>query len=360
MKRAAAVVLILACLAVAAMQTSRGQAAPASSQAKPSDSAPKSLPQPMAYDKAFPLAKDSAEKFLTGGGGPLWDIMNAHMQKAVGDSREKWNEICAGIAQQIGHVTQTLNERMLPSLQIQVYTRLLRTDGFPGLLVATVALMPDGKIGGISARPVPNPAESKFLEYKDKNSYRFPLTGEWTIYQGGRTVYDNYHAAFSDERFAYDIIAFREGSMYREGGTSLEAFYGFGQPVAAAAAGKVVSSEDKYDDNPIGEPSATAPKPGNNVVIDHGNGEFTMYAHLKRGSVKVKAGDMVKAGQQIGEVGNTGNSPIPHLHFHLQNTATWFQGEGLPVFFHGATVNGKVQPESEPVRGDVVKGEPGA
>ena len=95
----------------------------------------------------------------------------------------------------------------------------------------------------------------------------------------------------------------------------------------AAAAGKVASAEDKYDDNVLGKPSDTAPKQGNNVVIDHGNGEFTMYAHLKRGSVKVKAGDAVKAGQQIAEVGNSGNAPLPHLHFHMQNTATWFQAK---------------------------------
>jgi murein DD-endopeptidase MepM/ murein hydrolase activator NlpD len=94
---------------------------------------------------------------------------------------------------------------------------------------------------------------------------------------------------------------------------------------------------------------------GNNIVIDHSNGEFTMYAHLKHGSVKVKAGDTVKTGQQIAAVGNTGNSPLPHLHFHLQNAPTWFQCEGLPVSFHGAAVNGKVQSESEPVRADAVK-----
>jgi murein DD-endopeptidase MepM/ murein hydrolase activator NlpD len=67
----------------------------------------------------------------------------------------------------------------------------------------------------------------------------------------------------------------------------------------------------------------------------------------------VKAGDTVKAGQQIAEVGNSGNAPLPHLYFHMQNSATWFQGEGMPVAFHGATV-GKTQAESEPVRGDVV------
>jgi hypothetical protein len=309
----------------------------------------------MSYDKAFPLAKDSADKFLDGSGGVLWDKMTSELQQAVGNDRAKWTEIASGIVQQIGHVTQTMNERMLPALQLQNYTRLIRTDSVPSPLVVSVALTPDGKIGGIAARPVGNPAESKFLDYKDKNSYRFPLTGEWTIYQGGRSVYDNYHAAYPDERFAYDIIAFHDGSMYRDGATSLDTFYGFGRPVVAAAAGKVVLAEDKYDDNPLNKPSPTAPKQGNSVVIDHGSGEFSLYAHLKRGSVKVKAGDTVSAGQQLAEVGNTGNSPIPHLHFHLQNSPTWFQGEGLPVFFHGAMLNGKPQVECEPVRGDVVK-----
>jgi len=56
-----------------------------------------------------------------------------------------------------------------------------------------------------------------------------------------------------------DIIAFRDGSMYRDGAASLDTFYGFGQPVVPAAAGKVVLAEDKYDDNPLNKPSATAP-----------------------------------------------------------------------------------------------------
>lgn len=349
-KRCASFLLLL----VLMVPRSRAQAAPANPPAKAAEAAPAALPQPMAYAKAFPLAKESADKFLDGSGAGLWERMTAEMQQAVGDDRGKWSEIAAGIGQQIGHVTQTLNERMVPAMQIQNYTRLIRTDRFPAPLVVTIALMPDGKIGGLSARPVGNPAESRFLDYKDKNSYRFPLTGEWMIYQGGRSVYDNYHAAFPDERFAYDIIAFREGSMYRDGATSLETFYGFGQPVLAAAAGKIAFAEDKYDDNPVGKPSASAPKQGNSIVIDHGNGEFSMYAHLKRGSVRVKAGESVKAGQPIAQVGNTGNSPIPHLHFHLQDSPTWFQAEGLPVLFHGATVNGKRQAEAEPVRGDVV------
>ena len=337
------------------LPASYGQNATENPQTKAAEPSAKELPQPMAYDKAFPIAKGYADTFLNGTGGELWDKMTREMQQALGNDRTKWEVMAGGTGQQIGKVTETVNERMLPALQLQVYTRLIRTDAFPGRLMVTIALTSDGKITGLSGRPEGNPAESKFLEYKDKNTYSFPLTGEWTIYQGGRSVYDNYHAAAADERFAYDIVAFRDGSRYKDGATSLEMFYGFGQPVVAAAAGKVAVAEDKYDDNVLGKPSDTAPKQGNNVVIDHGNGEFTMYAHLKRGSVKVKAGDAVKAGQQIAEVGNSGNAPLPHLHFHMQNTATWFQGEGMPVTFHGASVNGKVQAESEPVRGDVVK-----
>src|SRR5262249_52440935 len=162
------------------------------------------------------------------------------MQQGVGNNRDKWQNIVTGIVEQIGHVTQTLNERMLAWLQTQVYTRLIRTDNSPAELVVTVVLTPDGKIAALFVRPAANPAESKFLDYKDKNSYHFPLIGEWTIYQGGRTVYDNYHAVSPDQRFAYDIVAFRDGSMYKGGGASLDMFHGFGQPVVTAARGTVV------------------------------------------------------------------------------------------------------------------------
>lgn len=57
---------------------------------------------------------------------------------------------------------------------------------------------------------------------------------------------------------------------------------------------------------------------GSHVIIDHGNGFHTLYAHMKRGSLLVKAGDKVKKGQQIGIVGSTGNSTGPHLHIELR------------------------------------------
>ena len=55
---------------------------------------------------------------------------------------------------------------------------------------------------------------------------------------------------------------------------------------------------------------------GNHIIIDHGNGFVTLYAHLN--SIYVKQGESVVSGQQIGSVGNTGNSTGPHLHFEIR------------------------------------------
>ena len=56
---------------------------------------------------------------------------------------------------------------------------------------------------------------------------------------------------------------------------------------------------------------------GNLVVIDHGNGYSTLYAHMAHGSIVVKPGDKVAQGQRLGTMGSTGRSTGPHLHFEV-------------------------------------------
>jgi len=57
---------------------------------------------------------------------------------------------------------------------------------------------------------------------------------------------------------------------------------------------------------------------GNAIIIDHGNGLWTLYAHIKNGGLLVSEGDTVKRGDKIALVGSTGNSTGPHLHFEVR------------------------------------------
>ena len=58
---------------------------------------------------------------------------------------------------------------------------------------------------------------------------------------------------------------------------------------------------------------------GNYVKIEHSNGYYTFYAHLKYGSIKVKNGQKISKGEVIGTMGNTGYSTGAHLHFEVRN-----------------------------------------
>lgn len=63
---------------------------------------------------------------------------------------------------------------------------------------------------------------------------------------------------------------------------------------------------------------------GNHVVIYHGNGIYTRYAHLAPGSVKARVGDSVIPGDVLGEMGNSGRSEVRHLHFEVGYKASYF------------------------------------
>ena len=122
------------------------------------------------------------------------------------------------------------------------------------------------------------------------------------------------------------------GRSFQRTGANNTDYFGFGQKVLAAQAGTVVYVKSDITDNDPGDPNVNTPG-GNVVVIDHGNRQFGYYAHLKAKSVSVKAGAKVKAGDPIGEVGNSGDSMEPHLHFHVMNAADPTQADGVPAVF---------------------------
>ncbi|WP_457349244.1 M23 family metallopeptidase [Sphingomonas sp. UYP23] len=145
----------------------------------------------------------------------------------------------------------------------------------------------------------------------------------------------------NSSRYAYDLsMVDAAGSMFSGTGTRNTDWYGWNQPVLAAGNGTVVRVESAQPDQDVGNPAypkaAIDADPwnefGNSVVIDHGNNVFSVLAHMRKGSIKVRPGQLVRRGMMVGRVGFSGAVLTIHTHFQLQDSPN-FVAEGLPVQF---------------------------
>ena len=161
---------------------------------------------------------------------------------------------------------------------------------------------------------------------------RLPFDGVWYIAAEHGSL--DPHKRFLAEAFAYDFTQIGAGgySFQRDGKTNTD-YYAYGKKVLAAKDGTVVYVRSDVAENMPGETVNTAVPGGNVVVIDHGNGQYGYYAHLKPASITVKVGNPVKMGQAFAEVGNTGDSVEPHLHFHVMDKPDPGEGDGIPAVF---------------------------
>jgi murein DD-endopeptidase MepM/ murein hydrolase activator NlpD len=238
------------------------------------------------------------------------------------------------------------------------YTVITLVSNFErGVVNVVVAFDPQGKVGGLFFKPAQPPTEAaatRFSDYQTKTNLRLPFDGEWFVFWGGRTREQNYHVIARDQRFAYDFLIMRDRSTFSGDAKVSANYYCWNQPIYAPADGVVSESVDGVADNTPGvmNPSAAA---GNHIVIDHGNGEFSLLAHFRNGTVVPKMGDHVKRGQLVGHCGNSGNTSEPHLHYHLQNAPHFGEGEGLPAQFQNYVADGKKVERGEPVKGQKIR-----
>jgi Peptidase family M23 len=147
----------------------------------------------------------------------------------------------------------------------------------------------------------------------------------------------------NSNRYAYDFISIdAKGNMYKNSPFKKQNWYVFGKPVFAPGAGRIIAIQNNIPDNEFSGTTIVEPKisanadpngMGNHVVIDHGNGEYSVLLHMERCSVKVKVGDMVKQGQQIGNIGFSGDAICPHLHYTVMNGSKELVSEGIPSYF---------------------------
>jgi hypothetical protein len=148
------------------------------------------------------------------------------------------------------------------------------------------------------------------------------------------------------ERFAIDYVQLSpDGTLFHGDVSKPESFPYFGADIHAVADGPVVAVVDGLPEQVAGKSPTGLPLDqygGNHVVQDIGDGNYAFYAHLKTGSVKVKVGDRLTSGQVIANLGNSGNTDAPHLHFHVMSTPDPLLSNGLPFVFKSFSLDGRL------------------
>jgi hypothetical protein len=175
-----------------------------------------------------------------------------------------------------------------------------------------------------------------------------PLRGDrYVVVNGGGSTLINAHigtlsapsfAAYRGQSYGIDIIELGPFGLRASGVVPADpaAYAIFGDPVYAPCAGEVIATFNEAPD--MRPPTPDRRHMAGNHVILACAGAWVVLAHLKQGSVSVRAGEHVAAGLPIGFAGNSGNSDEPHLHLHAQRpgtTAAPLGGAPLPVRIDG-------------------------
>ncbi|MFO1519740.1 MAG: M23 family metallopeptidase [bacterium] len=150
---------------------------------------------------------------------------------------------------------------------------------------------------------------------------------------------------YAAQRFAIDWEKLDSNNrIYSGDAKNPENYFCYGQEVLAVADAEVVEARDGLTNQVPGKPPESidlSQADGNYIVLSISPGHYALYAHLKPGSVRVKTGDHVQAGQIIAQVGNTGNTSEPHLHFHVMDGPSPLASNGLPYVLKSFEVSGK-------------------
>ncbi|HEV3269075.1 MAG TPA: M23 family metallopeptidase [Candidatus Rhabdochlamydia sp.] len=176
--------------------------------------------------------------------------------------------------------------------------------------------------------------------YANPVELAFPLKeGDFYMAHAGTNEAVNHHCSISAQKYAMDIIQINALGLRANKWSpkALKDFCIFGSALYSPCDGIVVEALDQLEDL---EPMVMdAENPVGNYLAIHKNESeiIVILAHLMKGSLQVKQGDVVKRGQLIGRVGNSGHTSEPHLHMHavLDHTGDFlFKGEGVPITFN--------------------------
>lgn len=244
--------------------------------------------------------------------------------------------LSGGLRAAVGWLLLIIAGQLLPPLSLLVLLvhgirkRRFSRPMVATLLLALVALWPGFWGFGLLTITFPYDLD----ESEPAATVRLPSNEPLRVGWGGDRLATNYHAAFPDQRWAYDLLV----EPAAHGSDRLEDYGCYGTTVVAPVAARVHLATDGLPDHTPGQISGDVENAtGNAVVLRLDTGTYLVIAHLMPGSVRVRAGDQVAEGEPIGACGNSGNTSEPHIHIHHQrqdpeNTLVNV-AEGLPLYF---------------------------
>ncbi len=158
-------------------------------------------------------------------------------------------------------------------------------------------------------------AQARGVDFRSV-ALKAPFKGSWRVYQG----FSGEHTHKGIWQYALDFFQTENNCSFKTDGKELSDYYCYGKPVHSPAYGVVIDMKNDLPDNRPGEVD-TLNNWGNYVLIRLDYGYYVILAHLQNSSIKVSAGARVVPGEIIAAVGNSGRSPQPHLHMHVQESA---------------------------------------
>ncbi|MER6995192.1 M23 family metallopeptidase [Streptomyces sp. NPDC000410] len=234
-------------------------------------------------------------------------------------------------------------------------------DKWLGWLPALGAIAIDIALGRSAARAAATGAAPEPVETD------CPVTGRWSALNSPADKVPSHGTHLYGQTYAIDITAESDPDSEespRPGFAWIwpvarrsQDFPAFGAPLLAVADATVVRATDRQRDH-LSRNSLPAliymllvegfvrllggahRVVGNHLVLDLGDCTYAMYAHLRRGSLVVREGDRVRAGQLLAECGNSGNSSEPHVHFQLMDGPDLSVARGIPFTWRGIGVPG--------------------
>ena len=216
-----------------------------------------------------------------------------------------------------------------------------------GTFLTLITLNKNGEITRFTIKPFNN------LE-RNTTKMIWPFKEAAFLFWGGATEKENYHVAYKNQQYAYDIVMVKDGKTHNSDENKNQDYYIFGKDIIAPCYARVVTVVSGiYDNIPYKKNHMQAT--GNTVVLKTDANEYLLFAHLKKGSIQVKEDDELKQGDIIAQYGNFGNSSKPHLHLSLQNHQYMSKATGAKLYFDKSVVNNELKTDYLPVKGDVVK-----